>query len=148
MKKFVKREVIRLLIWVGYKWGLWKNISNSKKCLANRDLTEEYIKLAEVCYYTDLDRDYLKVSVKNRAAASILLLIKEAGANNTMPTSKPEELKEMIEQTFNTKIEEEENGYRAEGTNMISFWRVNCPKEYKRLMELFSIVLILKGKNQ
>ena len=138
MKKKFREYFIRFMIWIGYEIGLWRNLSISKDSLKKKNLMSEFLYLTEACYYTDLDRDYLRISVKNRIIASILLLCKSKSL-----TRKPEELKKLIEKSFNIEIEETEVGYKQD--NNISFWDLNCPKEYKRLMELFSICLNNQG---
>lgn len=138
MKKKIREYFIRFMIWIGYEIGLWRNLSISKDSLKKKNLMSEFLYLTEACYYTDLDRDYLRISVKNRIIASILLLCKSKSL-----TRKPEELKELIEKSFNIEIEETEVGYKQD--NNMSFWDLNCPKEYKRLMELLSICLNNQG---
>lgn len=138
MKKKFREYFIRFMIWIGYEIGLWRNVSISRDSLKKKNLMSEFLYLTEACYYTNLDRDYLRVSVKNRIIASILLLCKSKSL-----VRKPEELKELIEKSFNIEVKETEVGYKQD--NNISFWNLNCPKEYKRLMELFSICLNNQG---
>lgn len=141
MKKMIRKLYIRFFIWIGYEIGLWRNVIISKRSLSSKDLMSEFLYLTEACYYTNLDRDYLKVSVRNRAIASILLMIEKHGNKSRLLARKPEELKELIEKEMNIGIEQTELGYKLKGEQSTSFWLWDCPKEYKRLMELFSICL-------
>lgn len=134
--------MIRLIIWIEYSIGLWRNISSTRKILKRRDLVREYENLAEICYLTNLDKEYLKVSVTMRAKTGIMLLI-----GSKIPTSRVEFLKEEVEFYYKVNIIEREEGYRIEGIKDIpSFWFLNCPRNYKRLMELFAICLKLDEK--
>lgn len=150
MKNFLKERYIRLLIWVGYSFRMWKSILSSKKFLSKKDLTSEFLYLVESCYYTGLDEEYLKVSVKNRICGSILLMLNKNNGE-VVYTSNPESLKKLIENCFSIKINKNDYGYYLEGfknEDLKLLWKIDVPKEYKRLLELFSICLKLSKKDQ
>lgn len=141
-KNYFKKQMIRLIVWIGYSIGLWRNISSTKKILRKRDLAMEYENLAKICQLTDLDREYLRISVSMRARTGIMLLI-----GSRIPTSRIEFLKEEVESYYKVDIIEREEGYRIEGIKDIpSYWFLSCPRNYKRLMELFAICLKLEEK--
>lgn len=138
MKK-IKKLKIRFLIWLGWKLGIWRSISNSKKYLKSKSLASELAFLAEVCYYTHLDKDYLYMCVKNRIIASIFLNL-EGLIKGSIYVKTPPELCSKISDLLNINIQETEIGYRV-GGQTYSFWSINCPKEIKRLLCLLAICL-------
>lgn len=142
MKKKFRELTIRFLVWIGWVAGLWKNLLNSKKALENKDIKTEFIYLIEVCYFTGLDKEYLRLSVKNRIIASILLILRRCSKKPEFIkiTKDPEILKEAIEKCLDIKIEITELGYRC-GLLSQPIWILEMPKEEKRCLELLDICL-------
>lgn len=141
IKRKIREIYIRFLIWIGYKAGLWTSIIDSQRALKEKNLASELRYLIEACYYTHLDREYLKVSVNNRIIASILLNLKESNDPSEVELLRtPEELKTQISKLLKIDIQETELGYRVNGQSY-TFWSINCPKKQKRLLCLLAVCL-------
>lgn len=146
LRKLIRKKSVSFLVWIGYSLGLWKSITSSKKYLKKKDLMSEFMYLYEVCYLTCLNKDYLKKSVKNRICGSILILIERFGGE-VFITSKEEELKKLIENTFSVKIEKNDSGYYLDNNGIVmkSFWSLDLPKDFKRDLELLFISIELSN---
>lgn len=155
MKKFLRRLVIRvstaidrILLWIGYSIGCWRNVSQQLEVLESRsdkdDVMIEVEILDDICTRTCMDREYIKKAVQVRLSAAIIRYLELSGyeREKRIISSSPEILKSQIEDWGKVTIEKFENdrGYKYNGKSG-NYWNmVDFSPDIMKLFQLFFIL--------
>lgn len=141
----------RFYLWMGYKIGCWRSVSEQLRVLedcSENDLKNEISRLINICCETGTDTDYLKNIISVRLSAAILRYLEISGfdKNKRIITKDPEILKNLVQSWGNITIQSNESGYKYNGKSGC-YWMIDDILDKKRF-QLFTIIQIRKEEGE